>query len=415
MSELKYWIWFSSLAGVRPRTKKLLLDNYQSPRQIYYARADEYLLPGMEKGEAAALSVKNADDAVGIIDRCADDNITIVTMQDAVYPQRLRNIYDPPAVLYVRGRLPAMDEEAAVAIVGTRSATPYGEKMAGRMGYEITKCGGLVVSGLTRGVDAQGARGALMAGGPVVGVLGTAIDGELRSLERDTAAAGALVSEYPPGAAVYGSNFRARNRITSGLSVAVVVVEAPARSGALLFADEAAAQGREVYAVPSNADSPTGEGSNGLIKDGAIPAEHGWDIMESFQGRFPHRVVHWTGRDIQPPPDVDAKPPRRAASSTKQAAPGSDFAMLRVPVAKKDVDKQNELSYIDLKSQLAALSEEQLQIISVMTEPSMHVDDIIEKAAMTAPKVLAELTMLQISGVVTQGVGKRFTLNIKQK
>ena len=415
MSELKYWIWLSSLVGVRPRTKKLLLDNYQSPRRIYYSPADEYLMSGMTKNELEALSVKNTDQALGIIDRCADENITIITMQDAIYPQRLRNIYDPPAVLYVRGRLPVMDEEAAVAVVGTRSCSAYGDKMAARMGYEITKCGGLGVSGLTRGIDAQAARGALMAGGPVVGVLGTAIDGELRSLERDTAAAGALLSEYPPGAPVYGSNFRARNRITSGLSVAVVVVEAPARSGALLFVDEATSQGREIYAVPSNADSPAGVGSNGLIKDGVIPAECGWDVMSSFALSYPDRVVHWTGKDILPPPAPEEKPRSAAAPREKAPVPGSDFALLREPVAKKDVDKQNELSYIDLKSQLEKLSEEQLRIVSVMTVPSMHVDDIIEKAAMAAPRVLAELTMLQIQGVVTQGAGKRFTLNIKQK
>lgn len=415
MSELKYWIWLSSLGSVRQRTKKMLLEHFLSPREIYYAREDDYRELGVDKGELAALMVKDCDGAVRIIDACADEDIGIVTMQDAAYPARLRNIYDPPAVIYVRGHFPAIDEEAAVAIVGTRRSTPYGDKMAARMGYEITKCGGLVVSGLTRGIDSQGARGALLAGGPVVGVLATPIDGELRSLERDAAAAGALVSEYPPGCAVYGSNFRARNRITAGLSVAAVVVEAPARSGALLFADEAASQGREIYAVPSNADSPSGEGSNGLIKDGAIPAERGWDVMSSFAGRFPARVKHWTGRTAEPPPERD-EPERSSAVKTAQGgSPGSGFAMVRVPVAKKDVDKQNELSYIDLKSQLEELGEDQLKIVSVMNQPSMHVDDIIEKSALSAPKVLAELTMLQIRGYVTQSPGKRFTLNIKQK
>lgn len=413
MSELKYWLWLSSLQGLRPRVKTLALETYGSPRQIYYAAPGDYERLEVEPSERAALENKNLDEAVRIIDLCEQCGAAIITIQDAAYPHRLANIYDPPAVLYVRGRLPVMDEEAAIAIVGTRKATPYGIKMAKRLGFELIKCGGLVLSGLTQGIDAAGAHGALMAGGPVVGVLGTAIDKELSALERDVTAAGALVSEYPPGAETYASNFRARNRLTSGLSVGAVVVEAPAKSGALLFADEAVSQGREIFAVPANADSQSGAGSNELIRDGAKPVSSGWDVLCEFERRFPQRLSEPGGRTKRLPPEQEQEAAARSKPAKSPPETGEGFELLRQPNPKKDVDKPPELTYIDLRAQLDKLSEAQLKIISVMTAPSMHVDDIIELSGLPAASVLSELTMLQIKGFAAQETGKRFTLKVR--
>lgn len=416
MSELKYWLWLSALEGVRPRTKTLALAHFASPRALYFAPKGGYEELGIPEGERAALENKELDTALGIIDACAEKGIGIITLGDAAYPRRLANIYDPPVVLYVRGRLPAVDEEAAVAVVGTRGATPYGVKMASRMGYELTKCGGLVVSGLTQGVDGAAARGAFLAGGECIGVLGTPIDSDWGGdLARDAETAGALVSEYPPGAHTFASNFRARNRITSGLSIAVVVVEAPEGSGALLFADEASEQGREICVVPANADAPPGAGSNALLKDGARPVTGGWDVLADYEGQFPQRIAKPApGRGkmpIQQERELDAEKSRARPVPPET---GEDFAVLREPVAKKGVDKKNTMEYIDLKKQLESLPQTELDIIKVMTEPSMHVDDIIDLTGQPAASVLAELTMLQIKGFVRQEPGKRFTLNIKK-
>lgn len=418
MSELKYWLWLSSLTGVRPRVKNLILEHYGSPREAYFAPSGEYrTLGGIEERELAALENKKTDAALQIMDACLDGSVDILTLQDAAYPRRLAAVFDPPTVLYVRGRLPAMDEEAAIAIVGTRGATPYGIKMAIRMGYELTKCGGLLVSGLTLGIDAAGARGALLAGGACVGVLGTAIDRELNSLERDVAAVGAIVSEYPPGADAYPSNFRARNRITAGLSVGVVVVEAPAKSGALLFADEATSQGKEIFVVPSNADSQTGAGSNALLKDGAKPVTAGTDVLCEFTARFPDKLREKPPKNITIPTEQESVEPPPSERKKRVTSPetGEGFAILRRPNDKKGIDKQKSLSYIDLKNQLEGLSEAQLAIVSAMNTPSIHVDDLIERSGLSAAAVLSELTLLQIMGFVTQEKGKRFTLNIKQK
>ena len=281
MSDLRYWVWLSN-KPVRSRVKNLLLKRLGGPRDIYFAGAGALeRLEFLNDEERGALAVKSLSDADRILGRCEEENISVLTLQDAAYPQRLAEIYDPPAVLYLRGKLPPVDDLCGVAVVGTRNATTYGLKMAQQMGYGLCKCGGMVVSGLTRGVDAEAAYGAVMAGGRCVGVLGAAIDDEraFGRLAYDVTATGAVVSEYPPGAEFRSFHYRERNRITSGLAVATLVVEAPAKSGALLFADEALEQGREVFVVPANADAAHAAGSNRLLMEGAQPALTAWFVL----------------------------------------------------------------------------------------------------------------------------------------
>lgn len=406
MSELKYWLWLSSLTGVRARTKRLLLEHYGGVREVYFApRGDYAALGGLTEQECTALENKSFDRAYEIMRSCEELGVDIKTIQDADYPRRLAAIYDPPAVLYVRGRLPVVDDKAAIAVVGTRRASPYGLKMAARLGYEITRCGGLVVSGLTTGVDVTAAQGALMAGGSCIGVLGSPIDdtGWGGATARDVAAVGAVISEYPPGAGRHPAYFRARNRITAGLSVAAVVVEAPRKSGALLFADEAASQGREIFAVPANADSENAAGGLALIMEGAVPVTCGWDVLCGFAGRF--SGVHDLGQTGRLPENYSV-----TLTAAATATPPSEE-----PEGQKGVDKPKGVEYIDLRKQLEGLTEAQLAIVTALERPSTHIDDVIERTGLPAQEVLSELTMLQISGLVRQEPGKRFTLNISQK
>lgn len=396
MAVIKYWVWLSALT-LHPRVKQLLLDRFHgNPMELYYA-SDQQLrgIEGVTSGDLAQMGRRELDTAMDILTRCEQERIFILTMQDAAYPKRLLNIYDPPVVLYGKGQLPAIDEEAAIAVVGTREPTPYGVKMAQRLGYEITKCGGLVVSGLTRGVDRLGAVGALRAGGRVLGVLGTGLEEASGGLYRDVAAVGALVSEYPPGTKVRRSNYRERNRITAGLSIGAVVVEAPAKSGALLFAEEALEQGKEIFSVPGNVDAPNSVGTNRLIQEGAKPVENGWNILSEYTGLFPGKLREHTGQTPKQMPE-----------------PYADFVKVREPATKKVIDKKKSEEYIDLEKQLEGLTKQQLMIVAAMTSPSMHIDDIIEIAELDAPTVLSELTILEIEGVVSQEPGKRFTLNV---
>lgn len=410
MSELKYWVWLSTRLGVRPKVKLDLLEHFGDPRNLYFAsEADYRAAMGLRPEELRRLLEKDLDEADRVLGLCCEKNIQIITIRDAAYPQRLQHLYDPPTVLYVRGRLPNVDDCAAVAIVGTRRATPYGERMAEKLGYEIVKCGGIVVSGMTMGVDGAGAVGALRADGTCIGVSGTAIDDSFGGhLAQDVAAKGAVISEYAPGIQVPKFGFRLRNRITAGLAVATVVVEAPENSGALLFADEAVEQGREVFAVPGNADAHNSVGTNALLKDGARPATCGWDVLCDFAPLFPGKLQEYRGKPLATQP----KQPRAAAEPRET---GADFERLREPISKKVIDNEKAVEYIDLEDQLKDLSAVQLQIIAAMEAPHIHVDDIIEKTQLPAAKVLAELTVLQIQGYVLQEQGKRFSLNVRPK
>ena len=320
MAALKYWVWLTTLPGLTNRSKLLLLEHFPSPEDIYYAQPED--LPpveGLSSSQAALLSDKSTDRAEDVLARCAKGDIFLLTMQDALYPDRLRNIYDPPVLLYGRGRMPLFDEEAAVSVVGTRTCTPYGISAAEELGYQLAKEGAVVVSGLARGIDGASHRGALRAGGFTAAVLGGGVDvvypAENRRLYEDIAATGVLLSEYPPGTEPMGSHFPVRNRILSGLSLAVLVVEAPERSGALITANTALEQGRDVFAVPGPIDAPNSRGSNRLIRDGAGLVTCGWDILEGYRSRFPHRLRP-SSENLPPVPEQDSLPAQRAEESS---------------------------------------------------------------------------------------------------
>lgn len=394
MSAIKYWLWMSTAAKLPARVKAELLSHYGSPENVFNAPKGELTrLTGNCEG-IDILEKRDMSEAMRIMEKCREQGIDIITRQDAAYPDRLKNIYAPPYALYVKGKLPAIDDEAAIALIGTRNASPYGLKMGRRLGSEIAKCGGVVVSGLTKGIDAAGAEGALLANGKCVGVLGVPHELAKGKLYDEVAHRGALVSEYPPGTEPHRTFFRARNRIAAGLSVGVVVVEAPEKSGTQLFAAEAAEQGKEIFAVPGNADAFNSVGTNKLLKEGAKPVTTGWDILCEFERIYPAKLKNTPCGELPEVTDTEETPQKET---------------------KKDIDKKETAVYIDLMKQLEGLSESQLKIVSVMEEPSMHVDDIIEKSGLSSAKVLADLTLMQLKGYVAQEKGKRFTLKIKTK
>ena len=407
MSELQYWVWLSERLSVRPKRKLELLEAFGDVRALYFALENDYraALPSLAPAELRDLADKDLDGACRALRILEERNLSMLTVRDAAYPERLRQIYDPPAVLYLRGRMPRLDDHASVAVAGTRKASPYGLRTASRIGSELAACGGIVVSGLTAGVDAEAARGALLADGIVIGVLGGAIDAPFAGhLQMDVARRGAVVSEFAPGSGIGKVGFRMRNRITAGLSLAAVIVEAPERSGALLFAGDAADQNREIFAVPGNADAPGTAGTNQLLKDGARPATCGWDVLEDYVSMYPTTLRR-------------AEPKRSSAPVKPAEEPretGEGFYKLRQPIRQKVIDKAPAPAYSDLQRQLSGLSETQLKIVAAMDTPHQHVDDIIRRCGMPAASVLSELTVLQIQGYVLQEPGKRFSLNIKE-
>lgn len=397
---LKYWVWLAELPGLKSSQRLALLRHFGSPEDVFFADREELLLAeGVSPAQAELDHDLSAADR--ILADCQRLGQRIMTIQDAEYPQRLRNIFDPPLTLYVRGRMPAIDEEAAIAVVGTRDCTPYGIAAAERISQELAASGAVVVTGLAKGVDSAAARGALRAGGTVVGVVGNGLDvyypWESKDLYEDVAAAGVLISEYPPGSEPEKHHFPARNRIMSGLGAATLVVEAPERSGALITARLALEQGREVYAVPGPIGAPASVGCNRLIRDGAGLAAEGWDILRDFQERFPEKL-HPAG-DL---PAWTPLPTRRRAEPRRRPEPESEPEPKEEPKpALRAVSPQG-------------LTDDQIALLRVLEpETPIQVDDLIERTGVPARRVSSALTMLEIDGCVAQHDGKRYTRTVE--
>jgi len=420
MLSLVYWIWFASRDGLKARTKQLLLDRFEDAKSIYFAGKNDFeQIEGITNAEISALLDKDTERAEKIISRCEVLGVQILTFQDAQYPQRLRMLYDAPYVLYIKGTLPSIDLLPVVAIVGTRKTTPYGEKMARSLGYELAKAGAVVATGLAQGADSRAAEGALMAQGKVIGVLGTAINEVYPKfngrLFDDVLATGAIISEYPPDEPGSPRHFPARNRIISGISLGVAVCEAPLFSGSLITARHALEQGREVFAVPGNADSPNFKGSNALIRDGAKLIENGWDILCEYEKLYPDKISREASLRMPEERETLSKPkraesPRREKKQREQGAEREErsFFKLRVPIRKKE-------KLENLEAQLGELTENQLKIVGAIGKKPTHIDDIIDLCGLPASTVLSEMTLLQIKGVVSQEGGKRFSLNISAR
>ena len=396
MAQIRYWIWLTSLVGLRPLAMRALTEHFGGPMEAYYAPAGGYdAVPELTEKEKELLMRKDMGRTDAILGKCQEKNISLVTIQDAAYPERLRQIADPPCVLYVRGKLPYMDEMPVIGVVGTRKASPYGIKMATRIAQEITAGGGCVITGMAAGVDGAAARGALLENGPCIGVLGTAIDVNYPAVNStlidDVAAVGAIVSEFPPGYPTKPENFPRRNRIISGLSCGVCVVEAPRRSGALITANLALEQGRDLFAVPGNADSPNSAGCNALLRDCARAASTGMEILSEYEGLYPNAVKPVT--EIFTPPEKPAEPPKGT---------------------KTEIDKPPAISYIDVESRLSAYTEDQQAMLRCLLEGEAHIDEIISATGFTPSKVLSGMTLLVIRGAVRSHPGKRFSLNLQQ-
>ena len=387
MSALTYWLWLSELQGLTNQTRLALLRRFETPERIFYADPEELLLTeGITRQQAEQLSDHRLDGARKIQEDCHRLNIRILTIGDAEYPGRLKNIYDPPMLLYMKGRMPVMDEEVAIAVVGTRNCTPYGEGCAKKLGHELSAAGAVVVSGLAKGIDAAATHGALMAGGVTVGVVGNGLDVrypyENRFLYDDVAAAGVLLSEYPPGTEAAGWHFPARNRILSGLCVGTLVVEAPLRSGALITAETALEQGRDVFAVPGPIDAENSAGCNRLIQEGALLVTGAEDILREYEGRYPQKLR----------PRAYTEPPKTVGYQARQLAEAKP-----VPPS------------VSLSRELPELSDDQLAILRLLGEEPMQVDDIIELTELPTRRVLSALTVLEMDELVTQHSGKRYT------
>jgi len=282
----KHWIGFNLVRGIGPMKVRALLDHFGDLEAAWRADAAALQQAGLDKRALSSLTqTRRQLDLDAELDKLAQHHVQVLTWDDPDYPPRLLQISDPPLVLYVRGQL-TPEDEWAVAVVGTRRASAYGKTVTQRLATDLAVNHVTIVSGLARGIDAEAHRAALQAGGRTIAVLGCGLDlvypPEHRNLAREIIENGALVSEYSLGTRPEASNFPPRNRIISGLSLGVLIVEAGLKSGALITADFAADQGRDVFAVPGNLFVRSSEGTNRLIQDGAKLVTGAEDILEEL-------------------------------------------------------------------------------------------------------------------------------------
>ena len=405
---LEHWIWLSRRAGMSDYARARLLRHFSSADGVYAAgeaalREVENLPPEAVK----TLLDKDLTQEREILGSCMAKGIRVFCLESPEYPARLKGIFDPPVVLYALGELPEVDLNAVIGVVGTRHPSAYGASAAWRMGWELGAGGGIVVSGLAAGVDGMAMTGALAAGAPVIGVLGCGIDQVYpksnAELFAQTRQRGCILSEYPPGMPGAKWTFPRRNRIISGLSRGVVIVEAPEGSGSLITANHALDQGRDVFVLPGNVDMPGFQGSNRLLREGATAVSCGWDVLEAYQAQYPGRIHRPAPHRPVLAEDLVAQTPRRPQKTAPAKA-----------ADKKDIDKTPAGEYSDRADILSGLSPEEQAIVKCLMPGECPVDEVIAGSGVPAGKVLALMTLLEVKGIIVRRPGKRAALKSQQ-
>ncbi len=395
---LVHWIWYA-LLPLTQRKKAALLEHFSDPEELFQAACYDRF-PEISQETAQVLENKDLAPARGVMKRCAERQISILTFADAAYPSRLRNIPDPPVVLYYKGVLPDFEQQPVIGVVGTRKASAYGRNNARQMSEKIAACGGLVVSGGASGIDTEALAGALAAGAPTVAVLGCGVDVVYprtnRKLFEDITERGCLLSEYLPGTQPRPWQFPERNRIISGLSCGVLVVEAPERSGALITARDAFSQGRDVFAVPANIDIASCAGSNALLQDCASAVFSGWDVMKHYASQYPDTVENRPASALDKHTELS-----NARVAQRSVTPCAD---------KKDIDNPGTSAYSDLE---CGLNQEEKQIVACLDSTPKPVDEVIAQVGLPAGKVLSAITRLALRGVVVNHPGRLVSVKYK--
>ena len=387
-----YWIWFALVKGISLHVKRQLLETFRDPEEIFLAESRAF-----PKDIAEALAEKDLTLASQICSLCSREGIGILTYGDGAYPEALRNIEDPPLVLYYKGKLPDWNRQPLIGVVGTRNASPYGLHTARMLSAQIAACGGLVVSGAAAGVDAAAMEGALEAGKAVVGVLGGGVDvvypAKNRELYRKTEENGCLISEYPPGSRPFPGNFLYRNRIISGISDGVLVVEAPEKSGALNTARHAFSQGRDMFAVPGNLGVDSCLGSNALLQEGAFAALSGWDVVKHYENLYPgaveFRQLTLENSRKNPLPKVAEEPRLPEKEQQKKET-----------LPKNIIDNKEESTSSVINKRPANLSDQEAAVLALLSPEPQLTDSVMDASTLPSGTVQSILTRLAIKGLV---------------
>ena len=365
MDSIRPWLHLKSVPGVGNLLCKRLIDRFGSPQDVLQASAQRLLqVNGMTRRQVAAIQTHKPEDIEAELTLAAKRDYRFVVLTDPDYPRLLREIPDPPPLLYVYGRLER--DSANLAIVGSRNATGYGVRTTDDLCRSLATRNLTIVSGMARGIDTAAHEGALSAGGKTIAVLGSGLariyPSENRRLFHRIAENGAVVSEFPLQAGPEAHHFPIRNRIISGMSLGTVVVEASRNSGSLITARLAAEQNREVFAVPGSVQSFKSAGSHSLIKQGAKLVEHAQDVIEEL-----------------------------------------------LPLGSLDQGTEDKFGNQSSR-QLELLSDDEARVYQALDPYPMHIDELARKISMEPGKLLSLLLKLELNGMVQQSPGKLFSI-----
>lgn len=416
----KYWIWLTTALGYNNPKIKRLYELYTDISLFYTGREREWRYCGIfTENEIKKLNKKSLKDVEKIISRCEQLEYSVLSIDDDKYPKCLINIYAPPAVLYISGTLPDVDNRLTIGIVGTRKATKYGIDNSYKFGYALSKYGVATISGGALGIDCASHRGSLAADGVSICVRGCGINydylKENEKMRQAITKRGAVISEYPPDEKPMKYHFPARNRIISALSDGVLIIESGATSGSLITADFALEQGKDVFALLGN-NSPQNEGSNNRIKEGsAIPVTDFMDILNSFDNLYVTEAeVDFDKIDFD---DIEAIPVK--GKKTFKAFNNKHISDNNITVESykskpennkvKEKTKNNSVKEIKHKDNINVSDTARLIYEYISNEP-VHIDKISSDLDIPVYRVLSSLTELEINGLVEALIGRRYIL-----
>lgn len=412
------WIALAECLGPRSPLLRPLISRFVTPEAIFEADAATLreALPDAGEGIVSSILQKRTEkEAARIALWCHRNGVRVLTYDSVDYPARLREIDEPPAVLYCRGKLPVLDGRLAIGIVGTRKADAYGEQVTYKLSFELAAAGALIISGMAAGLDGLAAVAALNAGSETVAVLGCGIDlvypKQHTRLAAEIAERGAIVTEYPPGTPPNGWNFPVRNRIISALSSGLLVVEAGDHSGALITARYAVLQGRPVFAVPGDITSPRSAGTNRLIADGAMPVLDSEGILAHYRFLYRDAIrVEALPEAMQysalTPEALKRYGLRMIGEGEMKPAP-AEPASRKTARRKKKEESAAEAPVSPNKPDTSALNPRQRELFDMLPGVSFSVDVLTAKGVPVSEAV-STLTVLEIYGLVRSIPGGMF-------
>jgi len=400
MSEDLYYIWLSLVCGAGSAVPQKLFGIFGSVENIYSAQKEEFEEKcdfEIDEGLLGRLCKKDLGSCEKITEFCVKNEIFVLNCDNPLYPARLRSIRAFPVVLYYKGKLPDIDDNLCIAMVGTRKMTDYGKYAAYELSRELAACGAFIVSGMAEGIDTVSHKGCLSAGGFTIAVFGCGIDRvypyENKALMDKIIEKGLVLTEYPPGTEPKGFHFPVRNRIISGISQAVLVIEADYKSGSLITAKTALFQGRELYAVPGNINSKNSAGTNNLLKNRAGITTEAYDILSEYEYLYAHRI------NIEKTKYYNSKNNYTPKKETPESG-----------------EKTKESLKINLSEKLSALkiilNETELKVFEVFyanKDKRLHADGI--KLDIPISDVMNTLTFLEIYGIIISFPGDWYKIN----